>query len=255
VSLANPARVRIATDQLRKPVVLGREWQPSEAHLSHVLQFMCDFDLYGCGTLDLAGGTFREPLPEVSSSAGSPETTPEGIINHLTAPNHMLYAPGLSPPRDTYTELEIDVLPHQIMNRNRLTERPLHHDFVELLHQPLDPEEKLVPAMKELWQDERNRRSARGLGTSELEMLPVSGGGRGRSMQELGYKADGELVDNRGGDWKISEEFWEMIEERMATERIKKGRLTFDRFSGDVRKGKNGEKEKFDRVSGVDSWP
>jgi DNA polymerase zeta len=63
VSLVNPARMYVAMEQLRKPAVLGREWQPHEAHMNHVLQFMCDFDLYGCGWLDLGGGMFREPLP------------------------------------------------------------------------------------------------------------------------------------------------------------------------------------------------
>lgn len=63
VSLINPSRIYVALEQLRKPAVLGREWQPHEAHMNHVLQFMCDFDLYGCGWLDLGGGTFREPLP------------------------------------------------------------------------------------------------------------------------------------------------------------------------------------------------
>ncbi len=63
VSLANPQRMYVALEQLRKSVVLGREWQPHEAHMNHVLQFMCDFDLYGCGWLDLGGGSFREPLP------------------------------------------------------------------------------------------------------------------------------------------------------------------------------------------------
>jgi DNA polymerase zeta len=63
VSLVNPGRMYVAMEQLRKPVVLGREWQPHEAHMNHVLQFMCDFDLYGCGWLELSGGTFRDPLP------------------------------------------------------------------------------------------------------------------------------------------------------------------------------------------------
>lgn len=63
VSLVNPGRIYVALEQMRKPVVLGREWQPFEAHVNHVLQFMCDFDLYGCGWLELAGGKFREPLP------------------------------------------------------------------------------------------------------------------------------------------------------------------------------------------------
>lgn len=68
VSLVNPQRMYVAMEQLRKPAVLGREWQPHEAHMNHVLQFMCDFDLYGCGWLDLSGGTFREPLPGKSAS-------------------------------------------------------------------------------------------------------------------------------------------------------------------------------------------
>jgi DNA polymerase zeta len=261
VSLANPARMRIATEQLRKPVVLGREWQPHEAHLSHVLQFMCDFDLCGCGTLDLSGGIFRDPLPDSASSADtadSDDPTVTSAITTMSCPEEMQYPSGLSPPRDTYTELELDILPHQILNRNRLSERPLHHDFVELLHTPLNPEEKLVPAMRELWEDERRRRSAKGLGTGEGDMLPVSGGGRGRSMVELGYKVEGEDGEggdgetknkNRGGDWKISDELWAILEERMQSERARRARLSFTRFVGDVRSGKNGEKQKFDRVS------
>ena len=67
VSLVNPSRMFVALEQLRKPAVLGREWQPHEAHLNHVLQFMCDFDLYGCGWLELGGGTFRDPLPGKSN--------------------------------------------------------------------------------------------------------------------------------------------------------------------------------------------
>lgn len=160
----------------------------------------------------------------------------------------MLYSSGLSPPKDTYTPLEIDVLPHHILNRRRLRPRALHQDFVELLHQPLDPEEKLVPAVAELWEDERRRRSIKGLSLSETAMMPGSGGMGGRTMAELGYKVEGESrAQNRGGDWKISDELWEMIESRMSDERRKKGRLTFERFSGDIRSGRDGEKRKYDR--------
>lgn len=243
VSLVNPARLRVAVEQLHKPVVLGREWQPHEAHLSHVLQFMCDFDLYGCGWLDMAGGIFRDPLPEgaVVDSYGDE-------ITEASAPLEMRYPTNMSPSKDTFTTLEIDVMPYHIINRNRLKARALHHDFIELLHQPLHPEEKLVPAMHELWEDERRRRAARGLGTDEKQMLPVSGGGRGRSMEELGYKVDGRDVDNRGGDWKISEELWELLEQRMTSERHRKGKLTFDRFARDLKSGPNGEKRKYDKV-------
>ncbi|KAK4687469.1 DNA polymerase zeta, partial [Tremellales sp. Uapishka_1] len=247
VSLVNPSRMHVALEQLRKPTVLGREWQPHEAHMNHVLQFMADFDLYGCGWLNLSGGTFRDPLP-VGDPYDSPSGYPPSIFDSLSTPQSMLYPPALSPPKDTFTPLEIDVLPNHILNRNRLQARNLHNDFVELLRQPLDPEEKLVPAMKELWEDERRRRISKGLGTSESAMLPSSGGGRGRSMQELGYKVEGKEGEaNRGGNWKISDELWEMLEERMGNERRKKGKLNFERFAKDVEGGKEGEKRKYDK--------
>jgi DNA polymerase zeta len=162
----------------------------------------------------------------------------------------MVYPQALSPHKDTFTPLEIDVLPHQILNRRRLKPRYLHHDFVELLRRPLDPYERLVPAVAELWEDERRRRAAKGLSLKEEVMMPRGGGMGGRNMEELGYKVEGkEPRATRGGDWKISEELWGIIEERMSNERRKKGRLTFERFSSVVMSGRDGEKRKYDRVS------
>ena len=161
----------------------------------------------------------------------------------------MIYPTSLSPPKDTYTPLEIDVLPNHILNRRRLKPRQLHHDFIELLHTPLDPDEKLVPAVAELWEDERRRRTFKGLSLSETAMMPGSGGMGGRNKEELGYKVEGkEMPENRGGNWKISDELWGMIEDRMGEERRRQGRLTFDRFSGDIASGRDGEKRKYDRV-------
>ncbi|KIR32771.1 DNA polymerase zeta subunit [Cryptococcus deuterogattii MMRL2647] len=252
INLANPARLHVALEQLRKPNVLGREWQPHEAHLNHVLQFMCDFDLYGCGWLELGGGTFREPMPEGDPYDSLSETVTDGtlhILDSSTIPTSMLYPPGLSPAKETFTSIEIDILPHQILNRQRLMPRLLHHDFIELLHKPSDPNEKLVPAVAELWEDERRRRAAKGLGTGTNDMMPGSGGMEGRSMEELGYRgnqADGKK--NKGGDWKISDELWAILEERMDAERKRKGKLSFQRYSRDVSAGKEGEKLQWDKV-------
>ena len=160
----------------------------------------------------------------------------------------MVYPPGVSPSKDTFATLEIDILPNQILNRRRLKPRDLHHDFIELLRQPLDPKEKLVPAVAELWEDERRRRSAKGLSLAEHAMLPGQGMG-GRSMEELGYRVPGkEYPEAKGGNWKISDEYWEMIQERMRTERNRRGKMSFERFSNDAVKGKNGEKRVYDRV-------
>ncbi|WVQ70034.1 uncharacterized protein L199_008258 [Kwoniella botswanensis] len=253
VSLANPGKLYTALEQLRKPIVLGRTWQPHEAHMNHVLQFMCDFDLYGCGWLEVGGGKFREPLPEgdpYDSPPSSPHGPPE-IFDSLSVPESMLYDIGLSPSKDTFTPLEIDILPHHILNRNRLKPRNLHHDFVELLLQPLDPNEKLVPAVAELWEDERRRRSLKGLSLGSDAMMPGSGGMGGRSMKELGYKDPNhsqEEEENTGGSWKISKELWDFIQQRMQDERTRKGgKLNFQGFSNEIINGKSGEKRNYDR--------
>lgn len=179
----------------------------------------------------------------------SPEPSPPKVFNTLTVPDNMLFPTALSPPKDTFTPLEIDVLPHHILNRRRLRPRHLHQDFIELLYKPLDPDEKLVPAVAELWEDERRRRVVKGLSLSEKAMMPGSGGMGGRSKAELGYLEEGQTINNKGGDWKISDELWGMIEQRMSDERRESGRVTFERFSAEVKAGRNGEKRKYDKVS------
>lgn len=192
---------------------------------------------------------------------GDPYASPPSgriqTFDAITTPPSMRYANSLSPPKDTFAPLEIDVLPHHILNRLRLKPRALHQDFVELLREPLDPDAKLVPAVAELWEDERRRRAAKGLSLSEDAMLP-SGGMGGRSMAELGYKvasgqvggsSTSEVKENRGGDWKRSEEMWDMLQERMQDERMKRGKLSFERFCNDLSSGKGGEKRRYDKVS------
>ena len=81
--------------------------------------------------------------------------------------------------------------------------------------------------------------------------MPGSGGMGGRTPAVLGYKINGEAdggEPNKGGDWKISEELWEMIELRMGEERRKKGKLTYERFASDLLAGSGGEKRKYDKV-------
>ena len=39
--------------------VLGRKWQPHEAHVPYILQFKLDFSLFGMGFLRLSKGLFR----------------------------------------------------------------------------------------------------------------------------------------------------------------------------------------------------
>lgn len=66
------------------------------------------------------------------------------------------------PAKISYEPIELDLPFTAILNRRRLTPRNLHHDFVEMLDPDSIERGKLVRSVKELWDDERQRRSARG---------------------------------------------------------------------------------------------
>lgn len=164
----------------------------------------------------------------------------------------MLFRPGTSPAKETFAPLEIDILPNHIINRMRLTPRHLHHDFVELLKQPLDPYEKLVRAMKELWEDEKRRRVAKGLSVSEEDMMPKEH--QLRTPAELGYLTGNE-PDNRGGTWQASEELWQDLQSRMQQEKTALGgNWDFEGFAKAANEGKNGRFRKYEKVSLTVVW-
>ena len=60
IHVVDPQHVaRIATI-LRSGGVMQRRFQVFESHLSYLLQFMCDYGLYGCGELEIAEALVRE---------------------------------------------------------------------------------------------------------------------------------------------------------------------------------------------------
>ncbi len=63
ISLVSPSMVGRATGILQGGKFMGRKFTVYESHLAAKLQFMIDYDLYGCGWLDLDGCKFREPMP------------------------------------------------------------------------------------------------------------------------------------------------------------------------------------------------
>lgn len=66
-------------------------------------------------------------------------------------------------PRQNHRQLELDILVEDIINRNSITSRELHHSFIERLAslENLPPDEKLVHSMAGLWKDETRRRKMR----------------------------------------------------------------------------------------------
>lgn len=130
-----------------------------EEHIPFHLQFMLDHNLYGCGMIELSECSFRLPLPV--DPAQSSNSDVRGLFSSSNVSNDLLGPPSLT--KTSYCTLEIDCHVSAIMNRHIVQERSLHDDFHELVGNPIFGDEKLVHSVKELWEDERRRRQARGM--------------------------------------------------------------------------------------------
>jgi DNA polymerase zeta len=95
--------------------------------------------------------------------------------------------------------LELDIIAPAVLNRAQLVERKLHHTLV--LPGPERPTEPLVTSVRELWEDERNRRRARGLDpTPEIPNDPSEASRRPNSA------------------WVAEARWWEEIRKRLESE-------------------------------------
>ena len=69
ISLFSPGLIRRAADLLQEGAVDGMRYQPYEAHVPFLLQFLTDYNLQGMNFVHAARASFREPLPEAAAAA------------------------------------------------------------------------------------------------------------------------------------------------------------------------------------------
>jgi len=144
---------------------------------------MCDFGLYGCGSIEIKDVYRRRGLEEDEEAIMDPEVTFE------TSPY----------PRQTRMPLELDIISPSILNRAKLAERRLHHTLA--IPGPERPTESLVTSVRELWEDERNRRRARG-----LDRTP-----------EVPYDPS-EASRSSSGCWTAEAYWWDELRRRLENE-------------------------------------
>ncbi|PHH82645.1 hypothetical protein CDD82_5281 [Ophiocordyceps australis] len=151
IYLFNPIVISRLADLLLQGVIMKRKFQPYEAHLQYLLQFMIDYNLYGCDYLNSAKTTFRAPVPQHSQGSNSLHLWHSVSIaqEHITE--------DASLPRVSHCSVEVDICVQDIINRRMVKERQLHHDFVERAC-PVPSTDKLVFSMQGLWNDEAKRR-------------------------------------------------------------------------------------------------
>jgi DNA polymerase zeta len=187
ILFTDPALTTRAVTLMQSGTIMHTRFQVFESHLSFTLQFMCDFGLYGCGWLDLGDIWERASNEEDVTTEGS----------------HDNQQPRFKPSpyfRSTRMPLEIDVAAHQILNRHSLYARDIHHTLT--IPQPPLPPEPLVPSVRELWDDERIRRTARGM--SPTPEMPIDPSASSRSV---------------GGEWIAEARWWDELRARIERER------------------------------------
>lgn len=151
IYMFNPIVMTRLADLLQQGVILRRQFQPYEAHLQYLSQFMIDYNLYGCDYLDSSKTHFRAPVPDPNTKTLSPHLWHSQSIS----PERVTDDPAL--PRNSHCSIEVDICVQDIINRQMVKERPLHHDFTER-DNPAPSDVKLVTSMAGLWKDEMERR-------------------------------------------------------------------------------------------------
>ena len=216
IYIFDPRHMTRLADLLRQGTIMKKVFQPYESHLQYLLQWMCDYNLYGCGYIDCAKVAFRHPIPAYDDLLDRTHVWHDRSIppDHLSNQAHF--------PRQSHCSIEIDLHARDILNRSHVKARPLHHDFIERAS-PSFLDDKLVHSMAGLWRDETRRRKAR--------MLDADSGSSPFPPEVLVSMSAGSRSSQRTG-WIHEDEYRALMARIIADERSKgNGQdLSFDRF-------------------------
>ena len=216
IYMLNPLHMTRLADLLRQGAIMKRTLQSYESHLQYVLQWMCDYNLYGCVYIDSKIVKFRCPISGFLQTNGTAEqwhdrSIPESSISDAT---------GVQ--RQSHCSLEVDICVQDILNRLEILHRPLHHDFVER-KTSFNPNQKLVHSMAGLWRDETRRRKVRmGLIDESSSLFPA----------EVLVSVSADSRNSQRGGWIHEDEYQRKIDDIMMDEKNKSDgrKVTFDSF-------------------------
>ncbi|KAI8722497.1 DNA polymerase [Fusarium sp. LHS14.1] len=216
IYMFNPVVMMRLADLLQQGVIMKQKFQPYEAHLQYLLQFMTDFNLYGCDYLDASSTRFRSPVPEYDQGLNSTHlwhtrSIPEGYTTDEA-----------TLPRASHCSIEVDICVQDIINRERVRERQLHHDFTERIS-PIPGDMKYVYSMAGLWKDETKRRKRK---------MQNPDPGSSPFPPEVLVSMSANVRDSQPQGWIHEDEYRAQIQELILTERgAASDELSFDNFA------------------------
>lgn len=217
IYMLNPLVMTRLAELLQQGVIMKRKFQPYEAHLQYLLQFMTDYNLYGCGYIETQKVCFRSPVPNYEDGMESPH-----LWHNQSVPRAFITDEDTDLPRASHCSIEVDICVQDILNRHEIKERLLHHDFIERKH-PLPSDMKLVHSMAGLWKDETKRRKRRMLGRTP---------GSSPFPAEALVSMSADPRNSQPPGWIHEEEYRDQIQELIRQEREQNGdnKVTFDTF-------------------------
>lgn len=148
IFLYNPTFVRRAANLLQNGAILSRIFQPHESHVSYILQFMIDYNLYGMSFLHVPVKLVRyrqrshNRLNNLNLKNDSSADVDRDLLE-MIHPNQILDA---KIERISTSKQEIDLDSAFILNRLQIASSD-------------DSNEHANPGIAFLWRDERGRRS------------------------------------------------------------------------------------------------
>ncbi|KAM0417214.1 hypothetical protein ACHAPT_012791 [Fusarium lateritium] len=217
IYMLNPVVMSRLADLLQQGVIMKQKFQPYEAHLQYLLQFMTDFNLYGCDYLDASTTRFRSPVPEYDQGSN-----PSHLWHTRSIPEKYMTDESTLP-RASHCSIEVDICVHDIINRKKVRERPLHHDFTERTN-PLSGDMKLVHSMAGLWKDETKRRKRK---------MQDPSPGSSPFPPEVLVSMSANVRDSQPQGWIHEDEYRAQIQELILAERDAGDfdELSFDNFA------------------------
>ncbi|KAI1638034.1 DNA polymerase family B [Biscogniauxia mediterranea] len=220
IYMLNPLVMTRLAELLQQGVIMNRKFQPYEAHLQYLLQFMTDYNLYGCGYVDTQRVSFRAPVPRYAEDDQSPH------LWHSQSVARTMITDDPDLPRMSHCSVEVDICVQDILNRQEIRERRLHHDFIERLY-PMPPNLKLVHSMAGLWKDETKRRKR-----SMLNPPPGSSPFPPEALVSMSADPRNSQVPG----WIHEEEYRDQVRELVRQEYVESNgkEVTFDTFVQDI---------------------
>lgn len=203
IYMFNPVVMTRLADLLHQGVIMQRKFQPYEAHLQYLLQFMCDYNLYGCDYIECGKVAFRSPVPLYDQ-----ENDSSLHIWHSQSIARDNITEDYTLPRSSHCSIEVDICVQDILNRKVVKERRLHHDFTEKDH-PVPASMKLVHSMAGLWKDETKRRKRR---------MNITQPGSSPFPPEVLVSMSADPRESQPQGWVHEDEYMAQIEELVAEE-------------------------------------